>query len=497
MKEWLNREPVEEVDFMIRTPSASYSIQIRLEILTKAGMLGRVTSAIGKAGGDIGAIDIVGTKKNITIRDIIVNVADIPMGQKVVDRLKQVTGVHVLHVTDRTYMIHQGGKIEIKNKIPVTTREDLSMAYTPGVARVCMTIHEDRMKVYDLTIKRNTVAVVTDGTAVLGLGDIGPEAAMPVMEGKAMLFKEFAGVDAFPICLKTKDSKEIISVVKSISPGFGGINLEDISAPRCFEIERRLRNELDIPVFHDDQHGTAVVILAGLINALKVVDKRFENIRVVVSGLGAAGIASIRLLVSTGVKQIIGCDRSGILYKGRKENMNPIKALVAENTNPEKIRGPISKALKGADLFIGLSQPGVIHVNDVKKMAKNPIVFAMANPDPEIMPEEVGRLAKIIATGRSDYPNQINNVLCFPGLFRGVLDCQAREINDPMLLAAANAIARMISEEELSEDYIIPSVLNRKVPEQVSNNVREAAIQTGVARLEHGYASSFYRIWEK
>ena len=497
MKEWHNREPVEEVDFMIRTPSASYSIQIRLEILTKAGMLGRVTSAIGKAGGDIGAIDIVGTKKNITIRDIIVNVADIPMGQKVVDRLKQVTGVHVLHVTDRTYMIHQGGKIEIKNKIPVTTREDLSMAYTPGVARVCMTIHEDRMKVYDLTIKRNTVAVVTDGTAVLGLGDIGPEAAMPVMEGKAMLFKEFAGVDAFPICLKTKDSKEIISVVKSISPGFGGINLEDISAPRCFEIERRLRNELDIPVFHDDQHGTAVVILAGLINALKVVDKRFENIRVVVSGLGAAGIASIRLLVSTGVKQIIGCDRSGILYKGRKENMNPIKALVAENTNPEKIRGPISKALKGADLFIGLSQPGVIHVNDVKKMAKNPIVFAMANPDPEIMPEEVGRLAKIIATGRSDYPNQINNVLCFPGLFRGVLDCQAKEINDPMLLAAANAIARMISEEELSEDYIIPSVLNRKVPEQVSNNVREAAIQTGVARLEHGYASSFYRIWEK
>jgi malate dehydrogenase (oxaloacetate-decarboxylating) len=468
-----------------------------MEILNNPGMLGKVTSAIGKAGGDIGSIDIVGFKKNSIIRDIVVSVADIPMGETVVDRLKRVKGVNIVNVTDRTYLIHQGGKIEIKNKIPVSTREDLSMAYTPGVARVCMTIHEDRNKVYDLTIKKNTVAVVTDGTAVLGLGDIGPEAAMPVMEGKAMLFKEFGGVDAFPICLRTKDPKEIISVVKSISPGFGGINLEDISAPRCFEVERRLRNELDIPVFHDDQHGTAVVILAGLINALKVVNKRLENIRVVVCGLGAAGIASIRLLLSAGVRQIIGCDRSGILYKGRKENMNPIKALIAENTNSERIRGPISKALNGADLFIGLSQPGVIHVKDIKKMARNPIVFVMANPDPEIMPEEVGRLARIIATGRSDYPNQINNVLCFPGLFRGVLDCQAREINDPMLFAAANAIANIISEEELSEDYIIPSVLNRKVPEQVSSNVREAAIQTGVARLEHGYASSSYRMWEK
>jgi len=482
---------------MIRTPSASYSIQIRLEILSKPGMLGRVTSAIGKAGGDIGAIDIVGSKKNITLRDIIVSVADIPMGQTVVERLKQVRGVNVLNVTDRTFMIHQGGKIEIKNKIPVATREDLSMAYTPGVARICMAIHEDRTKAYDLTVKKNTIAVVSDGTAVLGLGDIGPEAAMPVMEGKAMLFKEFGGVDAFPICLRTKDPKQIVTVVKSISPGFGGVNLEDIAAPRCFEIERRLRNELDIPVFHDDQHGTAVVILAGLINALKVVNKRMENIRVVVCGLGAAGIASIRLLLSTGVKQIIGCDRSGILYKGRKENMNPIKALIAENTNPEKIRGPISRALKGADLFIGLSQPGVIQVKDVKKMAKNPIIFAMANPDPEIRPEEVGRLAKIVATGRSDYPNQINNVLCFPGLFRGVLDCQAREINDAMLLAAANAIAHIILEQELNEDYIIPSVLNRKVPEQVSNNVREAAVQTGVAKLERGYGSSFYRMWEK
>ena len=481
---------------MIRTPRASYSIIIRLEIVSKPGMLGRVTSTIGKAGGDIGAVDIVGFKKNITIRDIIVSVADVPMGQKVVEELKRIKGANVLQVTDRTFMAHQGGKIEIKNKIPLNSREDLSMAYTPGVARICMAIHEKRERVYDLTIKKNTIAVVTDGTAVLGLGDIGPEAAMPVMEGKAMLFKEFGGVDAIPICLKTKDPKQIVTVIKAISPGFGGVNLEDIASPRCFEIERRLRNELDIPVFHDDHHGTAVVILAGLINALKVVNKRLENIQVVVCGLGAAGIASIRLLFSTGVKQIIGCDRSGILYKGRKENMNPIKALVAENTNLERIRGPISKALKGADLFIGLSQPGVIHMNDIKKMAKNPIIFAMANPDPEIMPEEVGRSARIIATGRSDYPNQINNVLCFPGLFRGVLDCQAREINDPMLFAAANAIAQMVTEEELSEDYIIPGVLNKKVPERVATFVKEAAIQTGVARLEHGY-SSFSWSWER
>jgi len=477
---------------MIRTPSASYSIQIRLEILTKPGMLGRVTSAIGKAGGDIGAIDIVGFKKSITIRDIIVNVADIPMGQKVVGQLKQMKGVNVLNVTDRTYMVHQGGKIEVKNKIPLNTREDLSMVYTPGVARVCMTIHEDRKKVYDLTIKKNSVAVVTDGTAVLGLGDIGPEAAMPVMEGKAMLFKEFGGVDAFPICLRTKDPKEIISVVKLISPGFGGVNLEDISGPRCFEIEDRLKRELDIPVFHDDQHGTAVVILAGLINALKVVNKKLEDIRVVVTGLGAAGIASIQLLLSTGVKQIVGCDRSGILYKGRKENMNSVKEKIAKQTNPERLKGSISKALKGADIFIGLSQPGLIHSKDIKNMAKDAIIFAMANPTPEIMPEEATRYARVVATGRSDYPNQINNVLCFPGLFRGVLDCQARTINDGMLFAAANAIANIISEDELSEDYIIPSVLNRKVPERVSNSVREAAIQTGVARLEHGYFS-FYR----
>lgn len=469
---------------MIKTPSPSYSILIRVELLTRPGMLGRVTSAIGKAGGDIGAVDLVGFKKDFTVREITVNVTDGLMGQKVVEEVSRIKGVNVIKVADRTFMIHQGGKIEIKNKLPLNSREDLSMAYTPGVARICTAIHEDREKVYELTIKRNTIAIVTDGTAVLGLGDVGPEAAMPVMEGKAMLFKEFAGVDAFPICLNTKDPKEIVSVVKAISPGFGGVNLEDISAPRCFEIESQLRRELDIPVFHDDQHGTAVVILAGLINALRLVGKRFEDLRIVVSGLGAAGIASIRLLLSLGVKQIIGCDRAGILYKGRKENMNPVKERIAEETNPEGIRGTISKAMKGADVFIGLSQPGVIHARDIKSMAKDPIVFAMANPVPEIMPEEARRFARVVATGRSDYPNQINNVLCFPGLFRGVLDIGARGINNEMLLSAAQAIAHMVSERELSEDYIIPSVLNRKVAEQVAQAVKESAIQTGVVRKE-------------
>jgi malate dehydrogenase (oxaloacetate-decarboxylating) len=478
---------------MITTPSPGYSILIRLEILSKPGMLGRVTLAIGKAGGDIGAIDIFGFGKGTIIRDIAVDVSDVEIGQRVVEEVKKVKGVRVLNVTDRTFRVHQGGKIEVKNKIPLNTREELSMVYTPGVARICMAIHEDREKAYDLTIKKNTIAIVTDGTAVLGLGDIGPEAAMPVMEGKAMLFKEFGDVNAFPICLNTKDPEEIISAVKWISPGFGGINLEDISAPRCFEIEGRLKKELEIPVFHDDQHGTAVVILAGLSNSLKIVGKQLDDIRVVVSGLGAAGIASIRLLLSLGVKQIIGCDRSGILYKGRQENMNPVKAHIADQTNPEGMKGPIARAMKGADVFIGLSQPGVIHSRDIKKMAKDPIIFAMANPVPEIMPEEASGCARVIATGRSDYPNQINNVLCFPGLFKGVLDCNAREINQEMLLAAANAIASIVADKELSEDYVIPSVMNRKVPEKVSSSVKEAAIQTGVARPEQMY-SSYYRV---
>ena len=316
------------------------------------------------------------------------------------------------------------------------------MAYTPGVARVCGAIQANPRRVYDLTIKKNSVAVVTDGSAVLGLGNIGPAAALPVMEGKAMLFGEFGGVNAFPLCLDTQDPDEIVNAVKWIAPAFGGVNLEDISAPRCFEVEERLRAELDIPVFHDDQHGTAVVILAGLMNALRVVGKRLEDVTVVINGLGAAGVAAIHLLQLAGVGTIIGCDRSGILYAGRSENMNPVKERVALGTNPGRRKGTLVQALEGADVFIGLSQGGVLKGRDLKRMERDPVVFAMANPVPEVMPEEAGRYARIVATGRSDYPNQINNVLCFPGLFRGVLDCHARQINDEMLLTAARSRAR-------------------------------------------------------
>ena len=472
---------------MIRTPSPSYRMIIRIELMNRPGMLGKVTSAIGEKGGDIGAIDIIGFGKDTIIREIVVDVANIEIGQEVVAEVRKIKGVRILNVADRTFMVHQGGKIEIKNKIPLNSRDDLSMVYTPGVSRICNAIYENPKRAYELTIKKNTVAIVTDGSAVLGLGDIGPQAAIPVMEGKAMLFKEFGGVDAFPICLNTKDHEEIVSAVKWIEPGFGGVNLEDISAPRCFFIEERLKEELNIPVFHDDQHGTAVVVLAGLINALKIVGKRFEEIKVVVSGLGAAGIATIQLLISYGVKEIIGCDRNGILFEGREDNMNPIKEKIAKVTNREKIKGSISKAMKGADVFIGLSQPGVIKKADLKKMARDPIVFAMANPVPEIMPEEAERYVRVMATGRSDYPNQINNVLCFPGLFRGLLDCRAREINQQMLFSAAHAISSIVAEEELREDYIIPAVLNRKVSEKVANAVKETAIKTGVAQIDGDY----------
>jgi malate dehydrogenase (oxaloacetate-decarboxylating) len=358
------------------------------------------------------------------------------------------------------------------------------MAYTPGVARVCMAIHDEPENVYKLTIKRNTVAVVTDGTAVLGLGNIGPEAALPVMEGKAMLFKEFGKVDAFPICLATQDTEEIIKAVKNIAPVFGGINLEDISAPRCFEIEDRLKKELDIPVFHDDQHGTAVVVLAALINALKIVKKRIEDLKIVVSGVGAAGVACSKIIMSAGATNIIGFDRSGAIYKGRTEGMNFMKQWFAENTNPTGFKGSVTEALEGADLFLGLSGPGTIHAKDLSKMNKDAIVFAMANPVPEVMPEEAAPYVRIMATGRSDYPNQINNVLCFPGIFRGALDCHARDINEEMKLAAALAIADVISPAELNEDYIVPGVFNPKVAENVAHAVVKAARKTGVARKQ-------------
>jgi malate dehydrogenase (oxaloacetate-decarboxylating) len=467
---------------MTNAPSASYSQTVRVEITNKPGMLGKVTSAIGKAGGDIGAIDLVEVGKTTKLRDISFKARDERHGQQIVDNIRAVSGVRVINVSDRTFLMHLGGKIEVKGKIPVKNRDDLSMAYTPGVARVCMAIHDDPEKAYALTIKQNTVAVVTDGSAVLGLGDIGPAGAQPVMEGKALIFKEFAGVDAFPICLATKNVDEIVMIVKAIAPVFGGINLEDISAPRCFEIEERLQRDLDIPVFHDDQHGTAVVVLAALINALKVVKKKLSDVRIVFTGAGASGIATAKLLMRAGARHIIGCDRAGAIYKGRVENMNPMKTWFAEHTNPRRIRGSAGEALAGADIFIGLSGPGVVSLKDVKAMNRDSIVFAMANPIPEILPEEAGPYVRVMATGRSDYPNQINNSCGFPGFFRGMLDVRARRANDEMKLAAAHAIAGIVARSELSEEYITPSMFDPRLVPAVSTAVAEAAIKSGVAR---------------
>lgn len=463
-------------------PNASYSLTLRLKITNQPGMLGKVTSLIGEVGGDIGAIDIHGFEQDAIIRDLTVKVRDQEHGEKLVSQVKAMTGIEVVNVSDRTFLMHLGGKIRVTNKVPLTTRDDLSMAYTPGVARVCMAIHNEPENVYKLTIKRNTVAVVTDGSAVLGLGNIGPEASLPVMEGKCMLFKEFGKVDAFPIALATQDVEEIIQACKNIAPVFGGINLEDISAPRCFEIEERLKAELNIPVFHDDQHGTAVVVLAALLNAVKIVKKDIANLKVIVSGVGAAGVACSKILMNAGVKNIIGFDRMGAIYKGRGEHMNYMKDWFAENTNPTTFKGSIEDALEGADLYLGLSGPGTIEAKSLQRMAKDPIVFAMANPVPEVMPEEAAPYVRIMATGRSDYPNQINNVLCFPGIFRGALDCQATDITEEMKLAAAYAIANVISDSELNEDYIIPGVFNPLVGQRVAEAVAQVAIKSGVAR---------------
>ncbi len=473
---------------MENTPSASYSLTLRIKLASRTGTLGELTTAIGRAGGDIGAIDIVTVGADSVIRDISVNAGSSEHGKKIIEAVTNVDGVEIINVSDPTFLMHLGGKIEVVSKVPLKTRADLSMAYTPGVARVCEAIAKDPEKAFTLTIKKNTVAVVSDGTAVLGLGDIGPAAAMPVMEGKAMLFKEFAGVDAFPICLSTKDPDEIVRIVKAISTAFGGINLEDISAPRCFEIEERLKEELDIPVFHDDQHGTAVVVLAALINSLKIVGKKMEEIKVVVNGIGAAGVACSKIVMAAGVKNIVGCDHHGVLYKGRQENMNWVKEWYAQNTNPNDERGTVHDAMKGADVFLGLSVPGVIDVEDLMKMAEKPIVFAMANPTPEIMPEVAGPYVAVMATGRSDYPNQINNVLCFPGIFRGALACRASQINEEMKVAAAHAIAGTISEQELHADYIIPSVFDKRVAEAVSRQVEDAAYRTGVARRDRAFS---------
>jgi malate dehydrogenase (oxaloacetate-decarboxylating) len=480
---------------MATTPSAQYSLTLRVEIDHRPGMLGKVASAIGDAGGTIGAVDLVQVDGQLTIRDITVETSHAADWPRLTDAVNAVPGAHVLDTTDRTFMLHIGGKIELHNKSPLKTRDDLSMAYTPGVARVCSAIHDDPDKAFQYTIKRNAVAVVSDGTAVLGLGDIGPRAAMPVMEGKAMLFKEFAGVDAFPICLDTKDPDEIVATIKAISPTFGGINLEDISAPRCFEIEQRLKTELDIPVFHDDQHGTAVVVLAALLNAMTLTGQRIEDIGTVIVGLGAAGIAVANILMAAGARNIIGCDSRGSLHTERADyldgSMHPVKRALAQATNLDHRTGGPADVLEGTDLLIGLSGARVLPAEALANMNPDPILFAMANPDPEVSPEEAARYVRILATGRSDYPNQINNVLCFPGIFRGALDVRATEITERMKMAAARAIADIVSTDELREDYIIPSVFNREVVGAVAAAVAVEARESGTAEAgaQMGFAA--------
>jgi malate dehydrogenase (oxaloacetate-decarboxylating) len=468
------------------SPSAQFSLILRVELERGLDVIGRVTSAIGDAGGSIGAIDIVETGPKTSVRAFTVDTADREHGEAVVDAINGVEGARVIEVTDRTFELHRGGKLYTGLKARIQSRDDLSMAYTPGVARVCIDIHDDREKAWEYTIKGNSVAVVSDGTAVLGLGDIGPEAAMPVMEGKAVLFKEFANVDAFPICLDTKDPDTIVSAVKAMAPAFGGINLEDISSPRCFEIENRLVEELDIPVFHDDQHGTAIVVLAALINACRLTGRRIEDLTVAMVGAGAAGVAVAKILMGAGVTSIVACDRYGAIHSGRRDyldgSMNTPKTWLAEHTNSEQVAGSIADVMAGRDLFVGLSGPGLITAEALKRMNPDPFVFAMANPDPEVRPEEAAPYVRVMATGRSDYPNQINNVLAFPGIFRGALDVRATKITEEMKSAAARGIASVVSDGELSEDYIVPSVFNRDVSLAVATAVANEAERGGIAR---------------
>jgi malate dehydrogenase (oxaloacetate-decarboxylating) len=429
-----------------------------------------------------------------SVRDIVVDGSGRDHWQRILAAIEAVPGVEVIDTTDRTFLLHVGGKIEQHNKHPLKTRDDLSMAYTPGVARVCLAIADEPQKAFQYTIKRNTVAVVSDGTAVLGLGDIGPRAAMPVMEGKCCLFKEFAGVDAFPICLETTDTDEIVRTVEVIAPAFGGINLEDISAPRCFEIEERLKERLDIPVFHDDQHGTAVVVMAALLNAAKLTGRELEDISVLIIGLGAAGIAVTKILLAAGVRDIVGADSRGTLHARRDDyvegSMTPTKRWFCEATNPDCLAGTPADALDGKDLLIGVSGAQALPVQALSRMNKDAMVFAMANPIPEVSPEAAASYARIVATGRSDYPNQINNVLCFPGIFRGALDVLAPAITEEMKMAAARAIAEVVDETELRDDYIIPSVFNREVAPAVAAAVAEEARAAGTARAgqEVGFA---------
>jgi malate dehydrogenase (oxaloacetate-decarboxylating) len=473
----------------VHSVSAQFSVTVRVELDARQEPLGKLTAQIAEAGGALQGVDLVpgAGAEGKRVREFTIDARNQEHWEEILRAIGSTRGARVLGYVDRTLQMHRGGKIAQQNKYPLKTRDDLSMAYTPGVARVCQEIAADRSKAFEFTIKRNTVAVVSDGSAVLGLGDIGPEAAMPVMEGKCMLFKEFADVDAFPICLDTHDPDQIVNSVRLMAPTFGGINLEDISAPRCFEIEQRLKDEIDIPVFHDDQHGTAVVTMAALFNALKIVDKRLEDLRVLVVGLGAAGVAVTKMMLESGVSHVIGCDRQGALSTERDDyvsgEMSDIKRWYAENSNPEKRQGGPDDVIEGCDLFIGVSGPGIIKPESLGKMADDAIVFAMANPNPEVMPEEAGPHVRIMATGRSDYPNQINNVLCFPGIFRGALDAGAPRITEEMKLAAAHGIAGVVAPEDLSEDYIIPSVFDRDVAPAVAEAVIKEARRDGIARF--------------
>jgi malate dehydrogenase (oxaloacetate-decarboxylating) len=471
------------------TPSAQFSLTLRVELPSRpGGVLGKVTAAITRAGGAIVAVDTVDAKGDRTLREITVECSSVDHRGQVITAVQAVRPAHVVEITDRTFEVHRGGKIHTGLNIQVKTRDDLSMAYTPGVARVCTAIAENRQKAFKYTIKANTVAVVSDGSAVLGLGDIGAEAAMPVMEGKAVLFKEFADVNAFPICLNTKDVDEIVETVIRISPTFGGINLEDISSPRCFEIEQRLQQVLDIPVFHDDQHGTAIVTLAALINSCRLTGRRMEDLHVLMVGAGAAGVAVVKILMDAGVTSIVACDRFGAIHMGRDDyeagSMNAPKRWLAEHTNHGRRDGSPREVIEGTDLFIGLSGPGIIDAADLQRMNPDPFVFAMANPNPEVRPEEAAPHVRVMATGRSDYPNQINNVLAFPGVFRGALDARATTISEEMKLAAAKGIASVVEDDELDEDYIIPSVFNRDVSLAVARAVADVAERSGEPAAE-------------
>lgn len=465
-------------------PSAGYSVTVTVRIENKVGAFAKLINQFAEIGGSLAEVELIEADFQFTVRKITINTKNEEASNEIIAYIKDDVQVELLDAQDDTLKLHEGGKLKIESVSSLNNADELSRAYTPGVARVCKMIHENPENAYKYTIKNDCVAVVTDGSAVLGLGNIGPEAAMPVMEGKSALFKEFAGVNSFPIALNTQDVQEIIQTVKMIAPAFGGINLEDIAAPRCFEIEDRLIEELDIPVFHDDQHGTAVVVMAGVINACKILGRKLEDLKVVVNGFGAGGVACTKILMESGVRHIVGCDSVGTVYRGRKERMNSMKNAMAEITNPDNIQGKLGDAMRGADMFLGLSQPNVVTRDMVLSMNSDPIIFTLANPVPEIFPDEIKDIAAIIATGRSDYPNQVNNVLCFPGIFKGAMECRATKITMGMKISAAKAIAESVNPEFFGRDRIIPSVFNRKVAYKVAEAVKAKAIEEGVARIK-------------